>query len=266
MNIASLLIALFFSVFAPSQLVFAADPPGVRALEIRVDDLAAAERFYCGFLQFQKSGRGDTPDEIVLLQNGVEIRLKRVAKRAAHLPSDSAHVNLNVMVADIEQFAALARKSSYNVLDTAPQPAQIGTYYRVLDPAGNMLHLIQPNFDFGDLSRPAVFNLGIQVNDMKRAREFYFGLLGFAPLTEKYYPPVVPIKSSGLEMILHEGSNKAAAKRSLDETGTSVVIEVSNFDAIAKQLQLKPSRSQSGGLQSLAFDPDGNLLVLTNSH
>lgn len=266
MNIASLLIALLLCLIAPSQHALAVDPPGVRALEIRVDDLAAAERFYCDFLQFQNSGPSETPGEITLLQNGVEIRLKRVAKRAAQVPSGSAHVNLNVMVADIEQFAALARKSGYVVLDTAPQPAQIGTYYRVLDPAGNMLHLIQPNFDFGDLSRPTVFNLGIQVTDMKRSRDFYFEKLGFSPLTEKYYPPVVPIKSMGIEMILHEGSNTAATKRTLNETGTSVVIEVSNFDAIAKQLQLKPSRSQSGALQCVAFDPDGNLLVLSNSH
>ncbi|MGB5105886.1 MAG: hypothetical protein WBP29_02950 [Candidatus Zixiibacteriota bacterium] len=173
------------AVVTPLEAAEPATAPVVITVEIRVDDMAVTLNFYCGLLLFEKSGRLDSENEVSLSHADAEILLKRVAKRAARVDESGVHANLNLMISDLEDFVVRARDWLIQILDSVPQSAQIGSFYRVLDPARNLLHLIQPNFDFSDLSKPVVFNLGILVTDMIRSREFHFATLGFSPLKDK---------------------------------------------------------------------------------
>ena len=73
-----------------------------------------------------------------------------------------------------------------------------------MDPSGHV-HNLKGLFEADDNEQtpgPRVYNAAIAVPDMAKARSFYEGVLGFEPLSEAYYPPVVPMKAAGSTMFI----------------------------------------------------------------
>ena len=105
---------------------------------------------------------------------------------------------------------------------------------------------------------------GIPVTDMKRARAFYEGVLGLKVSGEfgegmwveyELGPDTIAIGSVGDQW-------------KPSEDGTSVAIEVEDFDAAIKTLKEKNARFAAEGIESpvcrmaVVQDPDGNKVII----
>ena len=105
---------------------------------------------------------------------------------------------------------------------------------------------------------------GIPVTDMKRARAFYEGALGLKPAAE--YMEGVWIEYELGDDTLAIGSVGDQWKPSPD--GTSVAIEVEDFEAAIKSLKEKNARFAAEGIESpvcrmaVVQDPDGNKIII----
>jgi len=105
---------------------------------------------------------------------------------------------------------------------------------------------------------------GIPVTDMKRAREFYEGALGLKVSSE----------SGGGVWIEYEIGPDTLAVGSVgdqwkpSEDGTSVAIEVEDFEAAIKGLKQAKARFAAEGIESpvcrmaVVQDPDGNKIII----
>jgi predicted enzyme related to lactoylglutathione lyase len=105
---------------------------------------------------------------------------------------------------------------------------------------------------------------GIPVTDMKRARAFYEGVLGLQAAGE--YAEGVWVEYELGPDTIAIGSVGNQWKPS--EDGTSVAIEVEDFDAAIKSLKEKNARFAAENIESpvcwmaVVQDPDGNKIII----
>ena len=105
---------------------------------------------------------------------------------------------------------------------------------------------------------------GIPVTDMKRARDFYEGVLGLKP--SKDFSEGVWIEYEIGPGTISIGSVGDQWKPSPD--GISVAIEVEDFDAAIKSLRDKKARILDDNVESpvcrmaIVQDPDGNKIII----
>jgi len=105
---------------------------------------------------------------------------------------------------------------------------------------------------------------GIPVTDMKRARDFYEGTLGLKPAGE--YAAGVWVEYEIGDDTIAIGSVGDQWKPSSD--GTSVAIEVEDFEAAMKSLKENNARFAAEGIESpvcwmaVVQDPDGNKIII----
>jgi catechol 2,3-dioxygenase-like lactoylglutathione lyase family enzyme len=105
---------------------------------------------------------------------------------------------------------------------------------------------------------------GIPVTDMKRARAFYEGTLGLKPSAE--FGEAVWIEYELGDGTLAIGSVGDQWKPSPD--GTSVAIEVDNFETAIKDLKAADVTFAAEGIESpvchmaVVQDPDGNKIII----
>jgi len=265
--VASVLMPAALAAGAQPQPAAAPAPLRVAGLRINVTDLERSLPFYrqvCGFELVSRSGTA-----AVLRSGEVRLSLRQVEKPAAtHYPGDAqTHVNFAVknLVASMKDVAA----AGFQTVEKSPQPTAIGTYATILDPSGNihqMIQLAKPQ-DIG--AGPAVFNLEIEVTDMKRAREFYVGQLGFLVQTDKFYPPTIPLQQAGAaSLVLQETASKTVPVDYPATARTIVQLGARDLAAAVAQLEGKGVRflSTSGedalGRFAAFADPFGNVFEL----
>ena len=105
---------------------------------------------------------------------------------------------------------------------------------------------------------------GIPVTDIKRARAFYEGALGLKPSGE--YAEGVWVEYGLGDATIATGSVGAQWKPSPD--GTSVAIEVENFEEAIKDLKAANVTFAAEGIESpvcrmaVVQDPDGNKIII----
>lgn len=244
--------------------------PRVVGAEARVTDVAAAIAFYRDLLGFDLVSDAHLPELAVLRNGSVELTLRR-AEHAAEIDyPDQAETHVNLEVEDLARTLEAVRAAGVPLVGDVPQTSQIGDYLVVRDPAGNLLHLMDITSRQDPLPRPRVFNIGLKVTDMKSAREFYLGALGFEVFSEDYYPPVVPLQRAGeVALVLHESAKSAARSGYPATAHTEVVIAVDDLDSAARALAARgvelldaEARSSPTGAYIAIADPDGNVLQL----
>jgi catechol 2,3-dioxygenase-like lactoylglutathione lyase family enzyme len=245
-------------------------PPRLQVAGVRiyVTDLERSLQFYqrvCGFELVRRAGTA-----AALLRNGeVRLSLRQVEKPAAtHYPGDAqTHVNFAVrsLASTIQEVTA----AGFHTVEKGPQPTAIGTYVTVLDPSGNIQQMIELAKAQDAGLKPAVFNLEIEVTEMKRAREFYVGRLGFPILTEKFYPPTIPLRKDGAApLVLQETATRTVP---VDYPATArTVVQLGTPDLAAAVAELKVKGVEFLGATEedalgrfIAFkDPFGNVFEL----
>lgn len=270
------LVALTALAGAATVAARAAGGPGAEAplhlrvvgVRVLVTDLAQAERFYsrvCGFDLVRRAPDG----RAALLRNGaVTLELRQAERRAAaHYPGD-AEIHVNFEVRSIAATLSGLAAAGYRSLEGAAQPAAIGTYVTVQDPAGNIQQLLELAKAERPGERPHVFNLEVEVTEMKRARAFYVGQLGFAVETERFFPPTVPLKPQGpVPLVLQETARRTVEVHYPRDARTVIVLAADDLPAAVGALRragvaILAGERRDGAGSAVFEDPFGNVFAL----
>ncbi|MHC4428682.1 MAG: DUF6265 family protein, partial [Planctomycetota bacterium] len=179
----------------------------------------------------------------------------------------ASHVRFNFVVPDLDR--AVASMESAGVHFAGKGRSAVGRYATFVDPSGhthNLKELFEPRGDAH--GGPRVYNAAITVPNMVRARAFYEGVLGFAALSEDYYPPVVPMKPAGSTMFILSDRQTRTPSVYDYEAGAfaGLAFETSDVAAMARRLReagvefLHDAPVDVGPVILMAFrDPFGNV-------
>jgi lactoylglutathione lyase len=256
----------------PAQAADSAAPvPGkLRVLGVRVNVAAIdpAVQFYTRACGFELAGKADAGS--ATLQNGpVRLLLRRASKPPqAHYPGD-AQSHVNFVVTNLESSLREISKQGFKTVEKTPQPTAIGTYITLKDPSGNIHQLIQLKPQAGPPGKPEVFNLEIEITDMKKAREFYNGKLELPTSTEDYYPPTIPLKQVGVApLVLQETATKTVPVNYPNVAQTIIQFGTSDLTAAIADLKAKgveflgAPQASADGRYTAFKDPFGNVFEL----
>lgn len=215
----------------------------VCGLAVHTVDVDQAVTFY-GLYGFEVASR-KSPDIATVKNGAAVIDLIKVPKKLNIDNLTVAHTHLNVKVENLD--AALAELNTktgpgYTVIKGRARMFSLGQFAPVKDPSGNFTHVIEPNSKPEGFKR-GVFNVGINVIDMAKAREFYRDKLGFTIFSEDYFPPDLPLNKKGtLPLVLHERATKAAKTDYPNVAGTLIVLCTPEITPAMEQLKSRGVR------------------------
>lgn len=208
----------------------------MHGLKIFVDDLDEAEKFYSKHLGFKVIKRNKS--QLVLETNTYPIYLELAKQTIARNLQMESHIELsfqvNKLLPAIDQF----RESGINVCDSLLSRNGVGIDIPVLDPAGNIVNLIEVQIsDIPEFKGYRVYNSGAVVNNMIEAENFYKGYLGFLDWSRNYLPDALPLKhkDESFAFMLHQ-KNELVNNTAPYGTCPQIVFvfSVSNFDQTLK--------------------------------
>lgn len=208
------LLAGAVSTLALSLPALAADAkvPGleVAGLEVRVLDLDQAIDFF-KLYGFQADER--KAPTVATIRNGTAvIDLVKVSRKLSIDDKKVSNTHLNLRVEDLNAAVAeLKARDGFQIVEPR-RKSPVGDYAIVKDPSGNNFHLMEPSQRPAEGIKRGVFNVGITLTDMVKAREFYRDKLGFEIFSEDYFPPDLPLKRKGaLPLVLHQTADSPAS-------------------------------------------------------
>lgn len=256
-------VALILLTSAPA---FAQDAPlKLASLRLGVTDLAQSATFYAQHCGFDLAGDHSDEGFMVLVNQGVPLVLTR-AESPIESTDQHCRVRFNFKTDDLDKQVAAMTAAGVHFVG-AEQRSAVGRYTVFVDPSGNRHNMKQLNDQKAPLPRPAVYDVGVSVADMGSARAYYGGVLGFEPLTEKYYPPVVPYQQRGVTFfILSDAPGLQPATAAYGKTAwAGMAFEAPEIGAAMKSLRQAGVRfidelpRRAGPVLCAAFvDPFGN--------
>ncbi len=257
----AILIALV-SLLTLSAAARAETKLSIAAFRVTAPDIEATADFYERHFDLAEVGR--YPGIIVLADAKGTAIVLTPSQHAATPATDACSTRINFAVPDLDASLEALKADGVRVLGT--DESAVGRYATFIDPAGHT-HNVKQQQDPGDAA--FIYNASVRVTDMPRSRAFYEGTLGFEPVGEQYYPPVIPmVPVSDKQFILTDKTaTKAAAS---DEPGgvawAGLAFESDDLDAAVAELRAKGVRfladapRTNGPVRVIAFaDADGNV-------
>ena len=156
--------------------------------------------------------------------------------------------------------------------DTVTRESGIGGTIHFRDPFGTVGNLIKVE-SFPTQKAIDIYNIGVQVHNMASSRRFYVAQLGIPVLTERYYPPTVPLggPGGGFTFAVHDLSTLPAAEVPFDRA-RRLILEVANLDTLKASLSAKGVTplpqipgSTTYGKRLILKDPSGNYVEVIQS-
>lgn len=241
-------------------------PRAIGAL-VRVADLEQAVDFYSELFAFEVVPHDYGPELVVLRNGPVELILHKVERRTKIDYPKVSEAHLNLQVENLARSLEQLRERKVPLLREEPAQAAIGPHMPITDPSGNLLHVVELSYHEGPLAKPRVFNFGITLTDMEKARSFYCDALGFEVFSEDYYPPVIPLRKSGaLPLVLHETAERRAQPADPSRAQVNLLLAVEDVSRAVRDLESRgvefledePRRTPVGILAAFR-DPFGNV-------
>jgi catechol 2,3-dioxygenase-like lactoylglutathione lyase family enzyme len=231
----------------------------------------------------------------IVLSSGEGYLVLSQAEGPVELAEGACHVRFNFAAADLEGAAAQMRAAGVQFVGEGR--SAVGRYLTFVDPSGHQHNLKALDADAkaaqeaeegaagagsadgGENSTEAktantpairIYNAGIAVSDMARARAFYEQILGFAPLTEAYYPPVVPYQPGGADggagamFILSDRGATSPAPYTAEGAWAGLAFEAADIASAYQTLKEKgvqfahEPRPSGPVLHAVFTDPFGN--------
>ncbi len=233
--------------------------PYVWALEYGVSDLRQAADFYTGALGFEREENPCCAPAFVLRNRSVRLLLRE--EQASARPKNSAGVNLNMRVGDLKAVVAAARIHGARIDDPTPQPFALGMHVSICDPFDNVIHLLDvANDDMTAESKPAVFNLGVLLENLEAGEKFYTKL-NFQVYSREYLPDLPFQKHGAVSLVMHgEASNPAKA----GTRNGALILAVDDLKSATSVLQSLGVEVKTDAKTNWATlkDPSDNILKL----
>lgn len=121
--------------------------PKICVVQINVTDMDEAIDFYCGKLDFKFKNREHYPQLLNLDNDGVYFILNKVEKTAViNYPFDSCTM-VNIQVNDLKQSMKDLKAKGVEFIHNTPQKCPVGVYTAIKDPCGNVMELLEFQFD-----------------------------------------------------------------------------------------------------------------------
>lgn len=188
-------------------------------VQLSASDVPACVRFYAEGLGFEVERT--VADGATVLRKG-EFRLMCVVEeKPKDAPASqpgrpwSCGPYPNFRVPDLGVATEAAQRLGARLVDPEPVRNAIGHAQRLLDPAGNPLHLMQLDPQHGPAEdEPTVYNIGLRMRDLDGAESF-FSELGFVVPTRAYLPRTLPLAMDGAAaLVVHRREEDCATSRS----------------------------------------------------
>lgn len=177
---------------APAEPAVAepAQPLRVAALRVGAVDMDASIAFYTEHFGLRVVDRYPIGTAVMMDSDGAFVVITPSTARV-HVAPGEANARINFVAPDLG--VAVERLGAAGVGIVSREASAVGDFVTVVDPSGNPVNIkgARPGHEVESVR---VYNMGISVPDMARARAFYEGVLGFQAFSEDYYPPVVPIR------------------------------------------------------------------------
>lgn len=229
MMVLAMVMALGMNDAAPPPL----EPHGVL---IKAADFDAAAAFYSEALDLPVRSESDGWIEFDV---GTPFRLTQAAITN---PSLEARARTSLVFHTTSLDETRARWEAAGVTVTSPQPNVngVGRDIRFTDPEGNSMSVMeladQPDGLAADGRQ--IYNYGFTFNDVTEERAL-FSSLGFPALTERYFPPALPLRdqNGGFGFMLHQNPGVAPGDlQGPDSSGLVVVFQSSDLEAVQAAL------------------------------
>lgn len=155
---------------------------GLGYLAIEVDDLDAADAFYCGGLGFLREGRDSWPygGPSVLLAAGAQhlFLVEKPGKRAAEF--GGTHQAYRISAAGREEVCARLAADGFGIETyREDRPAEADDNYYVIDPSGNRVQLVvQADGSGGGTAVTGIDHACVEDIDLQWSEIFYADILG----------------------------------------------------------------------------------------
>ena len=254
---------------------------GIVSVEIRVSDLAAADRFYGELNPLMGACRicGWRAQHGALLPTGQQLRSSLVSSTLK-----SNHIKIvGFQIDDLR--AMIAFLKSKNIPFQTEMPVDGEGYLTVIDPEGHEIHFVESGYSHGwnwledELRKTApspirLIHTGFVVNDREAMDKFYKDVLGFHVYWSggmkdgetDWVDMQVPDGTDWIEYMLNVPEN--AGKQTLGVMN-HIALGVPDVRAAAKELESKgmklseqPQIGRDGKWQLNLYDPDGTRVEL----
>lgn len=197
----SLLVTCAMLLPAASASALFQEPPAqlsIAAFRVGAVDTDASADFYAEQFGFDRVGRYPSGTEVLRDPEGAYLVITPASARAS-FSEGAGHVRLNFAVPDLDAAESSLRAAG---IEVGPrQRSAVGEYASFTDPSGHRHNVKELDKSVGTAK---IYNAGIAVHEMDRARAFYEGVLGFTPI-EGFYPPAVPmVPVNGRQFILSD--------------------------------------------------------------
>lgn len=204
------------------------------AVQINVTDIDAAIDFYTKTLGLTILSKAYYPQVVSLRDQGGHILLYSVKKQADQKTREYRTI-VNFQVASLAETTKKLNAAGSDIISKSLEKNAIGHHLVVADPSGNVLHLMELDEQFGTIEETKLFNIGIHVNDLDKAIDFYESKLGMKVMTHKYWPPILPLICEGIEVVLHQ-SDKIQPTEYPNATGAFLILESDDLAKSVAQL------------------------------
>lgn len=258
---------LLLLAFAMRSEVRHSETPDIHfdGLQVAVHDLSEAKHFYHNLLGFEL-----TEDNKIQLQAGhFPIQLVEVSEKNPARYHQHARVSLTLQVDQLLPAIDRLRKRGVKFHEQDLQRNGVGISIPFRDPSGNLLSLMEVQVgNIQSFEGIRVYNTGITSADMKKARAFYQGILGFLDWSTAYLPAAMPLKNvdGSFAYMLHQKSGLVPkTSPDINRSRMSLAFSTSNLQAALDHLKNNNVSivEKDDDLKHLIFqDPFGNFCVL----
>ncbi len=235
-------------------------------IKLKVTDMDKAINFYCNILGFEIDKKES--DKLVYLKTEEEKLILEKSKNNHFIDyPNEAQTILVFRVKDVDAKQKELTEKGVEFLTEGKKFVGPGHSTKFRDPFGNVHSFMQTSAN-DDFKEPAIYNVGYYFNDMKLAREFWCDKFGMVVMTEKYYPPSIPLlhpdKSFGF--MLHDGDYKNTKLNYPDDAQSLIMFTVDGlYETITwlksqdiKIITSEPLKITEGKMIAIE-DPFGNV-------
>ena len=208
---------------------------------INVADLVEALEFYSEILGFRVEDQW--PDaKMVQLASDFPIYLREVPNESPPQNADRSRASITFKTANIASQYEYMNRNGVQFLADAPHHVGVGFAMLFRDPFGTVHSLLQQTIAESDpFDEPNIYNVGFHHSNVAETRSLYVETLGFMVLTEKYFPPALPLgyPDGSFGFMLHEHDLGPALEFYPNGTGTTLVFSTTDLKKIASYLDGK---------------------------
>ncbi|MFC1725868.1 VOC family protein [candidate division KSB1 bacterium] len=237
-------------------------------LQIYVTDIDKAIEFYGTHFGFEVISRDYLPETLPMRFGNFRIVFHKVTKKTKIDYPKDAQTFLVIKVDDLSTKMADLKNKGVELIHSEPQNAAVGIYAAFRDPFGNVHELLEEPSENPAASKPELYAVQVNVENMDKSVEFYCSTLGLEIITRDFYPRVLPLRLGEMMIVLHKAVNII----NIDYPNTAQMLinfQVANVAEYINTLKNKkfeviydPAIDFPLGLYSAIKDPSGNIHAL----